>query len=170
MYYLLLCIIFLNITIVFDFSDFAMELSEVLYFEVKCFVERHPTDFEVGFQSATRGCHVSCKIKGSKLILCNNENESLQFTDTIGCGLIWPIKKVFFTIDGVGSNVSFDLVDMNGIWMEDLDEIIPYFSKPGLQVNFGQQMFWSQSMNLSSFRRNSFQLMYEAILRSEEGI
>ena len=127
-------------------------------------------EFEIGYQSSLRGCRASCKVKGNKLYTANNEKEFTQFTDTIGCGLLWPLKKIFFTVDGIGVNVSVDLLDSNGMWTEDLDEIMPYFSTTGLHVNFGQHIFWAHSMNLSLFRRNCFHQMYDAILKSEEDI
>ena len=146
------------------------DVSEVMYYEVKQFDSRNMQEFDIGYQSSTRNCFIACKVKGNALYLPKNDDFLLQFTDTIGFGLIWPLKKIFFTADGIGVNVSVDLLDSNGTWTEDLDEIIPYFSKSGLQINFGQQVFWSQAMNVSTFRRNCFQLMYDVILRSEEGI
>ena len=148
--------------------DSLFDVSEAMYYEVKpCNIV---PEFEVGYQSSIRGCQTCCKIRGNKLYTSKNENDFIQFTDTIGCGLIWPLKKMFFTVDGIGVSFSVDLLDSNGIWTENLDEIIPYVSRSGLQINFGQHVFWSQSMNTSRFRRNCFQLMYDVILKSEEGI
>ena len=139
-----------------------------MYFEVKrCHDE---SEFEIGYQSSIRDCRSSYKIRGNKLFITSNEHDYIQFSENVGCGLIWPSKKAFFAVDGIGINVSVDLLDTDGLWTEDLDEIIPYFSKSGLQINFGQHLFWSHTMNLSRFRRNCFQLMYDGVLRSEEGI
>lgn len=151
-------------------SESGFEVSEIMYYEVKRGNQNDMADFEIGYQSATRDCRKTCRVMGNKVRLSNDEGSVIQFTDAVGCGLIWPSKKMFFTTDGIGANVSIDLADSNCPWSEDLDEIMPYFSKPGLHVNFGQQALWAQAMNLSTYRRGSFQRMYDAVLRSEEGI
>ena len=151
------------------------DIFEVLYFEVMCNNADESTHFEIGYQSTTRNLKSTCTIKGhSVYISTQNGNdkskEVIQFEETIGCGLLWPLKKVFFSVDGVGTQFSTDLVDSGEQWTENLDEIIPYFSQDRLRVNFGQSLFCSQAMNVSTYRRNCTQLMYDVILASEESV
>ena len=149
-----------------------MDACEVLYFEVKCAANKETTTFDIGYQSIARKENFACKVKGKRLFIPNGDQttyEVIHFDEIVGCGLIWPVKKIFFTIDGIGTQFAINLADRKGTWEESLDEIIPYFSKEGLHVNFGQGLFWSQAMNSSFFRRNFFQIMYDAILRREEG-
>eukprot|EP00795_Rhopilema_esculentum_P004910 gene4910-21245_t len=149
-----------------------VDACEVLYFEVKCSANKETTTFDIGYQSVARKKKFACKVKEKRLFIPNGDEttyEIIHFDEIVGCGLIWPIKKIFFTIDGIGTQFAINLADRKGTWEESLDEIIPYFSKEGLHVNFGQGLFWSQTMNSSFFRRNFFQIMHDAILRREEG-
>ena len=157
------------------FLSGSADISEVLYFEVMCNNSDESSLYEIGYQSSARNCKSTCTINGHSVYVStqngdNNSKEAIQFEETVGCGLLWPLKKIFFTVDGVGTQFSTDLVDSGDQWTENLDEIIPYFSQDRLRVNFGQSLFCSQAMNVSTYRRNCTQLMYDVILASEESV
>ena len=158
-----------------SFLSGSAEISEVLYYEVLCNDADESSHFEIGYQSTTRSCKLTCTIKGHSVCISTRNGddyakETIHFEETIGCGLLWPMKKIFFTADGVGTQFSTDLVESGEQWIENLDEIIPYFSQDRLRINFGQNLFCSQAMNTSAYRRNFTQLMYDVILASEESL
>ncbi len=148
-----------------------------MYFEVKLPQDFKNCQIEIGYQSTVEKKTQHCLLHGNTVKLPSTNSRTsdgaiLYYEEVFGCGLLWPAKMLFFTLDGIGTSSSAYLDDTSSgqLWKESLDEIIPYFSIDKLQINFGQNSFMCQAMNSNAYKRKFCQQLYDAVLRTEENL
>eukprot|EP00794_Sanderia_malayensis_P008043 gene8043-8906_t len=162
----------------------AGDLFEVMYYEVKLPSYCSDVDIEIGYQSTTKDNRKFVStLRGNTIIpasslkaTSNNANDNasmMHCVEAFGCGILWPVKKLFLTTDGIGNQFLMDFQDStttkaDSVWPENLDEIVPFFSSSGLQINFGQKPFMCQAMNSYSYRKRFCNILYDVVLKSEE--
>ena len=63
---------------------------------------------------------------------------TLHVNDEVGCGIIWPSKKIFFTVGGIGTQQVFDFPAEKDT---NLNQIFLSVFRSDIHINFGQQAF-----------------------------
>ena len=146
-------------------------VSEVMYFEVMVPSSNNQREIEIGYLSTAKNRMLTGTLRGNTLTLpatgINAGNSTtVHCEEVVGCGLLWPTKQIFFTADGIGTPVLYDLEMSEEVW--SLEEIVPYFTERDLTLNFGQNSFFCHAMNSVMYRKNCCQLLYGIVLKSED--
>ena len=136
-----------------------------------------PPDEKDNFQGDTEVVRTETNLDSSKCknitfnrsedeqALDEQQSRTLHVDDVVGCGIIWPSKKIFFTVDGIGTQKVFDFPAEKDT---NLNQIFPYVSRCDIHINFGQQAFVNEENNVPNNKFNSAEILYDVIMSQEQ--
>ena len=121
---------------------------------------------QMGFFDVDTKEKIFCDIHDGQLLLPQSPHTAPSLTqkechrapDVVGCGIMWPVGLVIFTIDGVGTGKFYQFPSNKPLVIQHM---LPYVSCSRIRCNYGQRPFLFEHANLEEVRFAAASVLHE---------